>query len=105
MQILPPPAVIVGRYPGFTDYVAGTPQTLVLETRMNSRRTALSQVDQRRRSESQYDRPSQDNSFQLSVAAVGDLYQLAKCHRRNSFISSMPLIPSNTVQRIISTWR
>lgn len=92
----------VARYPGFTDNdAAGSPSTLVLETRMNIKPDGTIPTTSSDGLNDNVVRPSQVFSYPLNVAASAATFKrLANFPTPQNFIASTQLLPSNSVRRM-----
>lgn len=92
----------VGRYPGFTDYVGTTPQTFVLETRMNIKADGTVSATNDDGLNPNTDRPAQLYTYTLSTPPASATFKrVSKFPSPNTFIASMQLIPSNSATRMV----
>lgn len=96
----------ISRYPGFTDYDSGgTPQTLVLETRMNITPQGDIPTNEEDGLNPEFTRPAQIYSYPIVPPATAKLggaifTRLTKLPAPVFFLGSMQPLPSNTLKRM-----
>jgi hypothetical protein len=95
----------IAHYPGFTDTdVMGTPQTLVLETRLNIKPDGTVASTESDGLNPDPARPVQIYSFPLNAAGASAIFKrLTKLPVSQTFLASTQPFPSNTQQRIAFT--
>ncbi len=95
----------VAHYPGFTDYVGGVPQTLVLETRENIKSDGTIPATATDGLNSDASRPAQLYSYQLGQpAATAKFTRLANFPPAGAIIGQAQPLPSNTLTRTAFTF-
>ena len=91
----------IAHYPGFTDYVNGVAQTLVLETRLNIRTDGTVAATSAEGLNPATSRPTQIYSYPLNAPAVTATFtRLTNFPPPVSFVASVQPIPSNTLRRM-----
>ena len=94
----------VNHYPGFTDYVGGVPQTLVMETRENIKSDGTVPTTASDGLNPDVTRPSQLYSYQLGLpSATAKFTRLANFPPATAIIGQAQPLPSNTLTRMAFT--
>ncbi|MDH3494251.1 MAG: hypothetical protein OEM82_11925 [Acidobacteriota bacterium] len=91
----------IERLPGFTDYVAGEPQSLILETRMNIAPDGNVPDDPENGLNNDFNRPAQLYTYPLNVpAATATFTRITKLPSPRFQLGTILAIPSDSSKRV-----
>lgn len=94
----------ISRYPTFTDYVNGTPQTLIMETRMNITADGTIPANDEDGLNPSVARPAQVYSYPINSTPKSALFTRLTVFPTPSFaLASIQTYPSNSIKRMAMT--